>query len=371
MARYCFYCGRELTTGEKCQCRTHGTAAGGSSQAGPEPAGPDRPAGNSDSQNPANRQTAGSGQAAKTAKAGDTARSGKTAKTTKTGKAGKAEKASASARAESRWSGRPAANNAQTRVKSGGPGWFKTWQSRFSQAGQTSRSARGTPWGQAKSSASGRRFDLAGLLTSLMQITRYFNRPADTIRQAAQYANRRRTFLLLALQGVLGGAALLAASWQPQFSVILQLTIVSTRQAQPLVSGLFIFLQGLGITLVANLILILIDHLALRYLFRQPVDFIRLLSGQNPALLYFNLFLLSALLSLPVSLISSLLMLVAGFALAAIAHFLALRQITGFDENRTFTLIAFVMLVYSAFLATLFNLALPVLKNLLDQSVVL
>ncbi len=437
MARYCFYCGRELSSGEKCQCRTQGAATGSSSAGGAGPAnttagGTAGPAG-SDRQPGATNQASGGGTSratgapgggngsgtwsGRTAGSGGAGAAGSTAgsasgrpgpsgatgsgsaasgKSGSTGSGSDRSTASPDSRrqADSRaGQAEPAASGKSQAGQTGTSGW-KAWFGRFgSKSSRTTSATSGTSrsqagrqpvWGSRKTSQSTRRTttgrassrqgfhpDPAALLTGLQQASRYFQRPADTIRQSAQYANRRLTFILLAVQSLLGGIALLVASWQPQFAAMLQLTIVSTRQTQPLVSALFIFLQGMGITLIANLLLILIDHLVLRFLYRQPVDFRRLLAGQNPALLYFNLFMLSALLSLPGSLISSLLVLGAGFGIAAIAHFLALRQITGFDENRVFAVMAVVMLLYSSIMAMLFNLALPVLKSLLDQSAVL
>jgi len=434
MARYCFYCGRELSSGEKCQCRTQGAATGSSSAGGAGPAntttgGTAGPAG-SDRQPGATNQASGGGTSRDTGAPGGGNGSGTwSGRTSGSGGAGAAGStaggasgrpgpsgatgsgSAASGKSGSTGSGsdrftaspdsrrqadsragqaEPAASGKSQAGQTGTSGW-KAWFGRFgSQSNRTTsgtsrpQAGRQSVWGSRKTSQSTRRTttgrassrqgfrpDPAALLTGLQQVSRYFQRPADTIRQSAQYANRRLTFILLAVQSLLGGIALLVASWQPQFAAMLQLTIVSTRQTQPLVSALFIFLQGMGITLIANLLLILIDHLVLRFLYRQPVDFRRLLAGQNPALLYFNLFMLSALLSLPGSLISSLLVLGAGFGIAAIAHFLALRQITGFDENRVFAVMAVVMLLYSSIMAMLFNLALPVLKSLLDQSAVL
>jgi hypothetical protein len=310
MARFCFYCGRELLSGEKCQCRSNST--------------PDQGAARTDS----GSQSSGPSSAGQSA--GPTGTSAKKAR------------------------GRSFFNRFQHMKPKPDTGNGRQYGST---AGRTSRQRRPP--------------DLVTILTNLQQITRYFTRPADTIRQAAQFSDRRRTFLLLGTQAILGGAAMVLAAGQPQFTAILQLTIANSPQSLPFFSALFIFLQGFGLTLAANLLLILIDHLLLRYLYRQPVDLIRLLTAQSPAFLYFNLFSLSALLALPGSLISCLLMLIAGFALAGVAHFLALRQITGFDENRSFILLASILLVYATLLAMLFNLAMPVIKSLLDQSIVL
>jgi hypothetical protein len=131
---------------------------------------------------------------------------------------------------------------------------------------------------------------------------------------------------------------------------------------------LFIFLQGFGISLAASLLLTLIYQLSLRYLFRKPVGFRQLLSGLSPANLYFLLFMLAAVLALPASFLSALMMLMTGFAVAALAHYLALRQLSGFDDNRCLILTAFVLMLYTGIVAMMLNLSLPVLQALMNQS---
>lgn len=129
-------------------------------------------------------------------------------------------------------------------------------------------------------------------------------------------------------------------------------------------------MQGFGINLAGSLLLVLIYQLALRYLFKQPIGYMRLLAGLSPASLYFALFLLLSLLSLPASIFSAAMMVLTGFIVSALAQFLAIRQLSGFDDNRSFILVTFVILVFTGILALLLNLSLPALSALLGQSVI-
>ena len=121
----------------------------------------------------------------------------------------------------------------------------------------------------------------------------------------------------------------------------------------------------------SSLLLVLIYHLSLRYVFHRPTGYMKLLHSLCPSVLYFSVFVLSGLLTLNRSPFTALLMAVAGFAVAAVIQFLSLKQLTGLEDNRSLMLISFVMLVFSSILALMFNLSLPVLNALLDQTAII
>lgn len=87
-----------------------------------------------------------------------------------------------------------------------------------------------------------------------------------------------------------------------------------------------------------------------------------------PVIFYLALFLLLAIFSLSTIPISSLMLLAAGLAVATVALYLALRQLTNFEENRCFVLVTFILVVFTSILATVISLAMPVFTALLDQT---
>jgi hypothetical protein len=301
MARYCFYCGRELKTGEKCGCRSTG-------KAGSAPASGQAPTGQAGS---ANRQSGRPGAA------------------------------------QSSQSGRPGRQASSSRF-----GNSTIWQRllrAFNPFADSGRSAR-TAWHKA---------------------SRYFLAPADTIRQSAQTVSRLAMTLILTGSGLAGGAFLLLGVRQAHLQLILSLNLATATAGFSLRSQFFLFVQGFGISLSANLLLILIHQLALRLIFRAQIGFRRLLTAMTPAILYSTVFLLGALFLLSGSPYSALLTVAAGLAASTVAQYLALRQVTGFDDNRCLILVCLILLLYTGSLALLLNLSLPVINALLDHSAII
>lgn len=183
--------------------------------------------------------------------------------------------------------------------------------------------------------------------------------------------NRLASILILALYGVTGGLFLNMATRQPHLKALFSLNTATAVGRQSPGTFLFLFIQGFGINLAASLLLVLIYHLSLRYVFHRPTGYMKLLHSLCPSVLYFSVFVLSGLLTLNRSPFTALLMAVAGFAVAAVIQFLSLKQLTGLEDNRSLMLISFVMLVFSSILALMFNLSLPVLNALLDQTAII
>ncbi|MDD2533221.1 MAG: hypothetical protein PHC86_00790 [Eubacteriales bacterium] len=282
MARFCFYCGRELATGEKCDCRVHQSTSAGSAtqtkQAPPPPQAPPRP------------KAAPQGKAAHTTRASHTARP-----------------------------------------------------------------------------KSGPVFDKAAILAGVQQFVRYLARPVETIRQSVQYADPRRLLTLILLHAALSGVAALILSQLGTLDLLLQLTVAGSAD-NPALGAIFLAVQGFGLTLAMDLLLIIITQIALKYVFKASYSLVRVASSLSPVFFYSILFLVLALFSLTAVPISSLLMLAAGLAVSAIALYLALRQLTNFDENRCFMLVVFILIAYTSVISMLLSLATPVLTVLLDQT---
>ena len=267
MARYCFYCGRELATNEKCNCRTHaGTASA--------------------TDNPKKQTEKPPKQAA-----------------------------------------RPTARKPLRK-----PAWNK-----------------------------------AALMAAFQNTLRYFARPVDTIRQSVQAADSKRFLTLLLLHAALGGVSALLLSQLGTLDLLLQLTIAGSAN-NPTLAAVFMGIQGFGLTLVYDLILVVVTLLSLRYVFRADYTFIRVAGSLTPVIFYSILFTILALFSLSAVPISSLMTLAAGLAVSAIALYLALRQLTNYEENRCFMLTVFILLIYTSLIAMLLSLASPAINVLLDQT---
>jgi len=330
MARYCFYCGRELAAGEKCNCRSTG---GTKSQA----------AGQADDSGQAGRPAAGA--------------------TADAGKAGSAGKAGNRRSKQSIW---------QRIWQSFNP--FVTSKRQTGPTAAASRTAGGSDRGPTQAGTRQNRsfrLDRATLLPELKQLVACLVQPAEGIRQVSQGDSRLAVLVTLLLRSVGSGILLVVISRTPLMRSLLDLSVVNVTAAGSAGSGLFLFLQGFSGSLAASLLLALIYQLALRYIFRQPIAYGRLLSALAPAWLYGSLFVIASLLTLPASFISALMLLTAGFAVAALAQFLALRLMTGMDENRVVILVAFVLVIDTGLIALLLNLALPVLLALMNQSAII
>jgi len=319
MARYCFYCGRELNTGEKCNCRStsSGSHTAEKSQSAPG---------------------SGSGTGP-----GASAASG--------------ARPAASVKKESIFK---RILNAINPFASGG-------SSRPAAASKAKQPhpPKARPTAQPKQPLS-----LHSVLAGLQQFGAYITRPADSVRSSLHKANRRFVMIILLLQGICGGLFLLVAASRPMVRALLSLSNATASGSINFANGLFLFVQGFGVAIVATLLLSLLYNLTLKYLYRHPVSFQDLLAVLSPATLYFTVFLLAALLTLASSVFSALMLIVAGFAVSAIAQYLAVREIGGTDDNRSFVLVTFVMLIYTSVLSLVLNLSLPMLLALLESTVV-
>lgn len=310
MARFCFYCGRELASGEKCNCRTH-------------------PAGTSGK--------ASTGQSSQAGQSGQSSQTGQASQAGQSSQAKKAKKAPFGAGFNF--------NSART----------STAQPHFgSQAKSTKNSSR-------------KGLDKTAILAGFQQFARYLAQPVETIRQSVQFADPRRLLTLLLLHAALGGVAALILSQLGTLDLLLQLTVAGSADS-PALGAIFLAVQGFGLTLILDLLLIVITLLALKYVFRTNFTLVRVASSLNPVIFYNIIFLILALFSLTAVPISSLLMLSAGLAVSAVALYLALRQLTNFDENRCFILVVFILVIFISVISMLLTLATPVLTVLLDQT---
>lgn len=321
MARYCFYCGRELYTGDKCNCRSSDK---------------DQSTTQSSTEN-----RAGSASAAGSAPASDTS-SEKYAKQNASKSRPKGKKSGSFFQ-----SFNPFATNAGTQQ---------------SARSQSRPKAKPVPPRRKPFSQSAAPLNLQTVLQYVRRFGLYLARPADSVRSAVQNGSRRSAIGLLALLGAFSGLFLLTAAHR--ISSILPLFVVSST----FIDSLLMFAQGFAIAVGTSLLLTLLYYLALRYLYRQPVAFFDLIIGFAPSTLYLSIFMLLGILSMAGSIFGALMMLMVGAAVALIAQYLALGKISGFDDNRNIILITFVMMIYTSVLAMLLNLTLPILQALLEST---
>ena len=319
MARYCFYCGRELNTGEKCNCRST----------------------SSDSRTSEKSQaTPGSGSGS-----------------------GPGANPAAGARTKE-----PVKKESIFKRIINAINPFASGNSNRPVAAPKAKRPRPV---KARPAAQPRQpVTLQSVLKGLQQFGAYITRPADSVRSSLHKANRRFVMIILLLQGICGGLFLLVTASRPTVRALLSLSNATASGSINFANGLFLFVQGFGMAIVATLLLALLYNLTFKYLYRHPVSFRDLLAVLSPAALYFTVFLMAALLTLSSSVFSALMLIVAGFAVAAIAQYLAVREIGGTDDNRSFVLVTFVMLIYTSVLSLVLNLSLPMLLALLDSTVV-
>jgi hypothetical protein len=333
MARYCFYCGRELTTGEKCACRTSGASSDG---------------------------TEGQTEQKKTQRASASASGSRTGSASENRSTGAA-------------AGRKGPDSIFKR--------FIQFFNPFAPTGGT-QSSHQRPKAETKNSRpacktsykrqSGRPGSLGlnwqRIKPSLVQAGQYLVRPADSIGQAALGSVRQPLVLVLVLKGIGGGFFLLSAAHQSFLQTLLSLNVISIWESSDFLNGLSIFTQGFIITLADSLFIALLYYLALRFLFRNPTGFQRLMNALCPSFFYTAIFFFASLLTLSTSVFNAAMLLLVGFAVSALAQFLAMRKIMGMDDNRSLSLVVLIQILYSGVLAILLNLALPLLRALVDQS---
>lgn len=319
MARYCFYCGRALSPGEKCQCREKPKPQSGSEESTDQPG-----------QHTTNNKS--SDRSPKADREGFFNRSSSTGASSTSSK-----------------------HTRKTQTE-----WTKGRSAdKFSNARKT------------KNRSNFQMPDRMAVLTGLAQFARFFTRPADSIRHSAQYANKRKSFLFLLLNCLMGGFLLLVLSRQNQAGVLLQLNIVQAQLRSSFVTGLFLFFQGISLTLCLHGLLIVLTYAGLRWIIRQPVDLIRLVSALGPVNFYASLLLLMTIMAVPGSLIHAALLLAATLTVTMLVLFLSLRQLCQVDEDRLFSLVILILIVFCALASFLFGLTLPLFSTLFDQSIIL
>lgn len=313
MARYCFYCGRALSPGEKCTCRE-------------------------DSKNKTDA-TPGSNQQTSHAK-----------------------KADFNNNQNSRGKNQP--NKASN----------SSWVDKLKQKTRNRSARSGTSKSTRRNINSKPLFskpDKMAVFASLQQLVRFFTKPAETVRQAVQYADRRKAVILLSIESMAGGILLSALSGKEAFSGLFQLTIVQTGSRSAPLNTLFLFMQGVSLVLSMHLILASLLYFLLKLFLRQPVDFTRLISAISPVSFYSALFLLMSSMAIKGSMFYAVMLLVVCFGMTMMMMFITLRQLCQIDENKAAGYTALLMTAYAAIISLMVSQIAPVLKTLFDMQLAL
>ncbi len=314
MARYCFYCGRALSPGEKCTCREDSRKK-------------------TDSATGSDQQ---SGHAGSTDYSGNKNTTGK-----------RQERSSAKI----------------------------SWIDRFKQQRARSQAAKARAQASSGNKPKPRpvfhRPDKMAVFASIQQLIRFFSKPADTVRQAVQYADRRKAVILLGIESLTGGFLLAALSGKAEINGLFQLTIVQTGSRSAAINNLFLFMQGVSLVLSMHLILASLLYFLMKIFVRQPVDFTRLISSISPISFYSALFLFMSAMAIRGSMFYAVMLLVACFGMTMMMMFITLRQLCQIDENRAAGLTALLMTAYAAVISLMISQIAPVLKTLFDMQLAL
>jgi hypothetical protein len=196
---------------------------------------------------------------------------------------------------------------------------------------------------------------------------RYFTKPADTVRQSIQFSDKRKAFILLGIEALMGGFLLMGVSGQKYITSLFQLTIVQTNLHNPVISKLFLFAQGISMVISLHLVLTALLYLTIKIAARQTVDFIRLLTAISPISFYSALFMLLSLSALPGSMFYAIMLLIAGFGASTLITHMTFKHLCQLDDNRTFGLTVVLMTAYAAVISLLISQIAPVLTTLFDM----
>jgi len=325
MARYCFYCGRALTAGERCHCKEP------SKEGNYESAGADKKKESTDGSTSYSYQTAG-------ASGGFDGRS--------------AGFGGASAGAKTR---------SATRTRhSSGTSWNKknssTVQRFMERAGRVQKS-----FFRVRTFLDQIRTMLPNITRSFASGIQYITRPASKIRQESMRVKIPYSYLNIALFSILSGllALLMSRSGSPLFSNMLTLVFGSHQSflfSNPLLSffGLsalsFMFIVTMGASF----------YIAARFSNRKPT-YRKIMDLLSISLVYMTLMELFVLITILIGSRGSMSLLLVSLLLMGVTHLLSFRNALGLTEDTVFFFLIFVYI----FCYILFKLLLYMTAQLL------
>ncbi len=290
MARYCFYCGRELAAGERCHCKDTGTgtsyASGGTASSGP------------------------------TGGAGTTAASGP--------------------------NGNPSVKDHSKRQKKAKSSWKRKKEKAAEDFIEKTGRFNARRFMRLKTLADQTRTLFPTFAMGFRSIFEYFSRPASKIRQESMKTKRPLTYFHFLFVSLLTGvlALLMCRSGAPLFSEILRFFIGSDIEnvySHPLIAFFvfsfisFLFIMTLCVTF----------YIAARFSNRKP-SFRKIADLVSISLVYLIVMEIFLLLSILTGSRGSLSLILISLLLMGVTHLLSFRNALGLSEDTVFYFLFFV-----------------------------
>lgn len=339
MARYCFYCGRELEDSEKCYCRarTRAESAAKSAASGREhntyKNQPD--IGNNSGASGVSQSTAASADSS--ARTGSTSSSNTTDSSTEAkSKWEKAKEKRLAAKEK-----RKAERERLRAVKAEANRRSKAEKERRRQTYQTGAAGSQSPFRQRSSS-----YGAQGARGFGLELLQLLTKPAAAIKtQAVPFWSISHTIFLIA--GALLGGAHISFANRWLYSILF-----NDRLLAPNLQGAGLYFSGVLISAFFLLLYSGILWLLARFLFRQGgLPFSHTLAVGKTAWAYLTLFMLIALPATMQGGFLGLLLVLMGFAFSCLIHARSVAIITHLTENQTINLTLVSILIFTSLFA--------------------
>ncbi|NLC89584.1 MAG: hypothetical protein GX681_05925 [Clostridiaceae bacterium] len=335
MARYCFYCGKELEDNEKCYCRARTRAESAA-----------RSASNDQGDSVYQEQTAATsssasydpGQSSKT----DTSAGAGTNSSSNTGGKTNDKKDKRQENKEKRKAERERLKAAKAEAKRRS----KAEKERRRQSYQAGPAAGSNPYRQRTNTYGNQQLRSFG--RDLLQL---LTRPADAIKaQAVPFWSLSHTILLIA--GSFLGGAHFAFTNKWLYSVLF-----SQRLQAPNLQGAGLYFTGVLISALFLLLYAGILWILSRFLFRQGgLPFSHTLAVGKTAWIYLILFMLIALPTTIQGGFFGIFLVLMGFAFSSLVHARSVAVITHLTENQTMNLTLVSILIFTSLFASVIAL---------------
>lgn len=327
MARYCFYCGRELAEGERCSCRTARNSGFGPDAADNEP----------------NRRA---GTGSRTGQAADAPRSSSSSSS-----------AASSAAADNK--------RKQGRKRRSWRSRFAAWRAERVNARQAERSRRRAEREERKRQREARQggaasFNGRSVFTFIHQL---FTRPTAII-SGSRHAGMTRmvvAYLLEALVFSLIVLTFVRFSNLTRIALLRDLTLNNDRLWE---SAGLAMLRGFAAALLLSFLRVLIARLVFRFIGRQRVPMDDLYRTFLPGTYYEILFMLISLLFVSGTGLQSLVMLLCAFAVRTMIDTYSLKDTVQLSTDRLLFQSAVIHFILFVALAFLLNFVVPSLSRM-------
>lgn len=343
MARYCFYCNKELKPGERCDCREARKVQARNAEAAARAAGTAGATGSSTS------TTQGS-------QTGNSSPFGTSSSTTSGGTSYQSTGSSAA----------PNSGSKKVSLKDRWNAWRQRAQQRRREREQSAWSSQtsGAEYARRKADpASGAScfddrsaFSFRGFFGKLKL---YFTDPITAIRYGIR-GNLAWAFILLFIQCLLIGIMSLQTFRHSNLGNLLMFTAIRPYNRIDF-NSLFLILLLAETLLMAILFLAkaLVYQVTLRTMGRQRLRFCAVLRMLIPALVYYTCFLIVGNITAAGSGITTILILLSGIAINSVVEYLSIREVTGLNDNKLVVVVFIALLIQCLLSGAIISLSLP------------